>query len=158
MSPFVLGGASKSLLGAARLDRLEFQGLANERLADARALCAAQRWSGAYYLAGYAVECGLKACVLAYIQGHMEVIFGSRKYVDDCWTHDLAKLVERAGLEDRLKLATAHDAGLLRNWQVVKDWTEISRYKTKSEQDAKDLLAAIEDPGNGVLAWVRNFW
>lgn len=44
------------------MTRTELQRLAIERLADARALLTTKRWSGAFYLAGYAVECGLKAC------------------------------------------------------------------------------------------------
>jgi hypothetical protein len=43
--------------------RADFQRLANDRIADARALLAAKRWSAAYYLAGYAVEAALKACI-----------------------------------------------------------------------------------------------
>ena len=49
------------------MTRADFQKLANERVADARALLAARRWGGAYYLAGYAVECGLKSCVIAFV-------------------------------------------------------------------------------------------
>jgi hypothetical protein len=39
------------------MDRLEFQILAAERLDDAVALLAAGRYSGAYYVSGYAIEC-----------------------------------------------------------------------------------------------------
>ena len=49
----------------ARLSRSDLQGLALVRLDDARSLLAADRWDGAYYLAGYAAECGLKACIAA---------------------------------------------------------------------------------------------
>ena len=44
------------------MNRSSLQNLANERIKDAEALLMAGRWSGAYYLAGYAVECALKAC------------------------------------------------------------------------------------------------
>ncbi len=39
------------------------QSLADERLGDAKVLLASNRYGGAYYLVGYAVECGLKACI-----------------------------------------------------------------------------------------------
>jgi hypothetical protein len=39
--------------------------MAGERVRDAAALLKARRWSAAYYLAGYAAECGLKACVVS---------------------------------------------------------------------------------------------
>ena len=38
-----------------------------ERLREARALLGVRCWSGAYYLAGYAIECGLKACIIKYL-------------------------------------------------------------------------------------------
>lgn len=45
------------------LGRRQWRLLANERLADLRALHAGQRWSGVYHMAGLTVECGLKAIV-----------------------------------------------------------------------------------------------
>jgi len=36
------------------MDRAELQQLAKDRILDAKALLAAKRWAGAYYLAGYA--------------------------------------------------------------------------------------------------------
>ncbi len=37
---------------------------------DAEVLLDAGQWSGAYYLAGYAVECGLKACAAEMTNQH----------------------------------------------------------------------------------------
>ncbi len=50
---------------APRIDvnKTDFERLTEERVNDARALLAAGRWPAAYYLAGYAVECALKACI-----------------------------------------------------------------------------------------------
>ena len=45
------------------MNRTDFQKLAEERIAEAKILLDAGKWSGAYYLAGYAVECALKACI-----------------------------------------------------------------------------------------------
>jgi hypothetical protein len=47
------------------VNRADFQTLADIRLAEARDLLALNppRPDGAYYLAGYAVECALKACI-----------------------------------------------------------------------------------------------
>jgi hypothetical protein len=46
------------------MNRVDFQNLATERLSDAEALIAGGRFDCAYYVAGYAVECALKACIL----------------------------------------------------------------------------------------------
>lgn len=151
-----MGASGALLLGETRVNRQELQRLADERLADAEILLAGQRWSGAYYMAGYAVECALKACILSYIESHIEVVFGVRRYVEDCWTHDIQKLVKQAGLENQLAAAVANNASLQGNWQAVKDWTERSRYETKSRQDAEELLAAITDAADGVLPWLKS--
>lgn len=45
------------------MNRTYLQALAKERVKDAKSLLGRKRWSAAYYLAGYAVEVGLKACV-----------------------------------------------------------------------------------------------
>ena len=47
----------------ASMYRSDFQKLAEDRIADAGALFEAHRYDAAYYLAGYAVECALKACI-----------------------------------------------------------------------------------------------
>ena len=47
-----------------RVTRADWQQIAEEQLLAAQALLAAQCWASAYYLAGYAAECGLKSCVL----------------------------------------------------------------------------------------------
>jgi len=45
------------------VNRTDLQLLAETRLDEAQALLIASRWSGAYYLVGYAVECAFKACI-----------------------------------------------------------------------------------------------
>ena len=45
------------------MNRTDLQQPALTRLAEAKALLAAGFPAGAYYLAGYAVECALKACI-----------------------------------------------------------------------------------------------
>jgi len=45
------------------LDRKDLQELSRVRLKEATALMQAGFFDGAYYLAGYAVECAIKACI-----------------------------------------------------------------------------------------------
>jgi HEPN domain-containing protein len=49
--------------GSWAMNRFDSQKLASLRLREAKALLAAGFPEGAYYLAGYAVECALKACL-----------------------------------------------------------------------------------------------
>src|SRR5262245_59618656 len=138
--------------------RAGFQQLANERIADAKALLASRRWAAAYYLVGYAVECGLKSCVLARVAAAAEVIFEDRRFSEKCWTHSLMQLVELAGVKAALNAHTAADPDLLDNWDVVKDWSESSRYARMAKAKAEELYDAITDKKHGVLAWVKRRW
>src|SRR5207253_710301 len=109
------------------VSRPQLQQFAEDRVLDAQALIAAGRWSGAYYLSGYAVECGLKSCVLAHIE-RTGLIFKSKEYLNalpKCWTHDLVQLSEIAGLKNEIdNLTKPHaNAKLFANWGVVKAWT-----------------------------------
>jgi HEPN domain-containing protein len=65
------------------------------RIADARVLLRAGRHQGAYYLSGYAVECGLKACIAKQVRRYD---FPDRKTVADSYTHNLDQLLKVAGL------------------------------------------------------------
>jgi len=139
------------------LNRKDLQQLSTERLEDARALLAASRWSAAYYLAGYSVECALKACILARIE-RTGVIFQDKKFAEKCWTHDLEELVKHSGLSVKRDKATGTNANLERNWSLVKDWDETSRYRLSTEELADKLFNAIDDKTDGVLPWIRNLW
>jgi HEPN domain-containing protein len=77
------------------MNRTELQLIAETRLQESRALLAAGFPDGAYYLAGYAVECALKACIAKRTQEHD---FPDKKLVNDSHTHDLGKLITLAKL------------------------------------------------------------
>lgn len=142
------------------MNRTQLQSLAKERVKDAKALLGRKRWAAAYYLAGYAVECGLKACVLRHID-LTGAIFEDAKYLKDlagCWTHDLAKLVALADLNESLGLARQQDQQFDANWVIAQGWTEVSRYRETSESEARELFEAITNPDHGVLQWVRTRW
>lgn len=139
------------------MNRPELQQLAEERLLDAQALLAAQRWSAAYYLAGYAVECALKACVLACVE-RTGAIFEDKKFSEKCWTHDFTALVKLAGVNAAYDVDSAANLALKRNWDIVLDWNEKARYQKWAEVQAKDLYAAIINDPNGVMPWIRLRW
>jgi len=139
------------------LNRAELQQLSTQRIEDARALLAAKQWSGAYYLAGYSLECALKSCVLAYIE-RTGIIFEDKKYAEKCWTHDVEELVRQAGLTVERDKAAGNNLNLGQNWSIAKDWSESSRYRMSTQLQAEKLLSALTDNTDGVLPWVKNFW
>jgi hypothetical protein len=137
------------------MNRVDFQEIAELRLRESRALLAAGIPEGAYYLAGYAVECALKACIAKRTQEHDFPEKDSRKW----FVHDLEDLLAFARLKVELDLAMRTDPVLKTNWTIVRNWSEESRYeKTKSAEEAADLLRAIEDGQGGLLPWVRQRW
>lgn len=140
------------------MNRVEWQQLAERWLVDAKVMLDHRRWPAAYYLAGYAVECGLKACILARVAATPEVIFDNRKFADNCWTHNLLALVSTAGLEATRAADVAVNRKLRDNWLIVKDWNEQSRYRTTAHHKAKQLFRAIADKKDGVMQWMRAHW
>jgi HEPN domain-containing protein len=142
------------------VNRKHLQKLAKERLKDARALLGRKRWSGAYYLCGYVIECALKACLLRYL-GESGAVFGDesyRKKLGDCWTHDLVKLVSLAGLEADFGAARGANVMLDNFWTVTKDWKDTSRYEEKTEAEAKLLYEAVSHNPDGVFRWIQSRW
>jgi HEPN domain-containing protein len=138
--------------------RQQWRDLAEERALDAAALLMAHRWPAAYYLAGYAVECRLKACVVAYVERNADVIFREKDYSKECWTHDIEKLIKQAGLKQQRDNDGTANPALGSNWKIVLEWSENVRYETMTQIKAEKLVDAVTDAVNGVLPWIRNHW
>ncbi len=139
------------------MSRAELQKFAVARIRDAKVLLKAMQWQGAYYLSGYAVECGLKACILAFVE-KTGAIFKNKKFLEGCWTHELEKLVITADLQAELGTTIQANLAFAEFWTVVKDWSETSRYEQKSELDARRLYEAITHDPDGVLKWITLHW
>ena len=107
------------------MNRSDFQQLADVRIDEAAVLLVQGKYDGAYYLAGYAVECGLKACIAKLTERYE---FPPKpKFIHDYYSHEIEKLVKTAGLTMQRDADAAADPDLEANWGVVKDWTEESR-------------------------------
>jgi hypothetical protein len=131
------------------MNRSHFQQLADLRIDEVAVLLARGKSDGAHYLAGYAVECGLKACIAKLTSQHD---FPPKpKVIYDYYSHEIEKLVKTAGLTAQRDADNTADPALLANWTVVKDWTEESRYERKTQAEAQRLIAAITDAAHGVL-------
>jgi len=138
------------------MNRRELQELPRTRLHEAAILLAAQCYRGAYYLAGYAVECALKACIARKTRRHD---FPNKDKVFKSYTHDLKQLVNVAELQRSLSQEVKSSRQFNINWAIVKDWSEESRYQLAvTPQGAQDLYVAITNRHNGVLRWIRGHW
>jgi HEPN domain-containing protein len=133
----------------------ELEALANEKLDDATTLIAGGRWSNGYYLAGYAVELALKACIAKAFKAET---IPDKNLVNATYQHNFKSLVGTAGLTADLRNREQVDAGFAANWGVVNSWSPDSRYARSSQQEAEELLRAISDNDDGVFEWIKAFW
>jgi hypothetical protein len=137
------------------VSNIEFQRLAEARLADARTLFEARQLDGAYYLGGYAVECAIKAVIAKAVQASVLTPKGA---IDRVYTHDLLKLMELAGLRLKLEQDAGQRPGLQASWAVAKQWEESRRYESgASLKTVEEFLEAV-DGEEGVLTWLRQSW
>jgi HEPN domain-containing protein len=137
------------------VNRKDLQELANARLAEAKVLLKAGHSNGAYYLAGYAIECALKACIARTTQRHD---FPDKKSVDASYTHDLNALIKVANLESARVQEARRDPIFRNHWDVVRQWSEQSRYRRHTIEMASELLEAIAGRKHGVIAWIKRHW
>ena len=150
------------MVEVARLNQANLRRMTEERIKDAASLIKGRRWSFAYYVAGYAVECAIKSCLLARMINTGWIFDEETKKIDDCRTHDFLKLISIAGLRDelneKLKQSAASGGEWASNWNTVCSWKVTSRYESKEELEARELYTAITDKTHGVLKWIRNYW
>jgi hypothetical protein len=130
------------------------QKLALAKVEDARLLFDHERYSNAYYLYGYGVELGLKACIARQIL--FETI-PDKPILTRFLTHRITDLVALAGLggalQDRRK-----DLNFDERWAVVAEWSEETRYETTELVVATAMRDAVEHEEHGVLTWLKQAW
>ena len=137
------------------MNKAELENLAAIRIKEAEILLTADCYQGAYYLAGYALECTLKACIAKQVK---EFDFPDKKLANASYTHKLADLVITAGLKQKLTEQEKQNEEFKLNWAVVIEWSEESRYKFAiTKQEAHDLFSAITDNESGILPWLKKY-
>jgi HEPN domain-containing protein len=116
--------------------------IARARLRDAKVLLKANRFDGAFYLCGYAVEVALKARICRTLKwsGFPEAA-QDFKGLQSLKTHDLEILLRLSGVEGRIK------AKNLAEWSTVLDWNPEKRYQPigrSTQQQATDMVTAAK--------------
>ncbi len=135
------------------MDKADLEKLVDIRISEAEILLTSGNFHGAYYLAGYAIECALKACIAKQVN---QYDFPNKKLAQDSYSHDLTQLLGVAGLRQELEQM---DDEFKVSWATAKDWSESARYECSIEQTkANDLFNAITDENSGVLAWLKTYW
>lgn len=101
------------------MNRYDFQKLATVRAREAKLLLNKKFYNGAYYLAGYAIECALKACIA---KDTKRFEFPpNRKIIEKVYTHDLKELLAAAGLKALFDNELKTNQELEKYWSSVKD-------------------------------------
>lgn len=121
--------------------------LSQIRVEEARVLLAAGLGSGADYLAGYAVECALKAFI---VRRTLAGDFSREQLVLDSYTHDIEKLVTFTEMRADRDVDIRVDPNRKDNWGLVGTWTESARYNIRSIDKARAIHLAASDPDHGV--------
>ena len=124
-------------------------------LKESKALLDQKHYDGAYYLAGYAVECALKACIAKQTKRYD---FPNKTIVRDSYTHDLKQLIRVAELQGILEVEMVRDADFAVNWAIVKDWSSANRYELHEATLAKSLYDAVTNKKHGVFRWLKRHW
>lgn len=139
------------------MNRSDFHKLTEIRIKEAKVLLASKCYEGAYYLAGYAVECALKACIARKTQLHD---FPPKPdVVRNFYQHDIGSLANLAGLQEELKDHKRSVVQFSSNWALVIKWSEQGRYETNIDyKKARDLYRAIANSRSGVLVWLKKYW
>ena len=123
--------------------RADLRSTAQAKLDDAISLLQLGRYSNAYYLAGYAVEIGLKACIAAQISAET---IPDKAFIKGILNHEFKGLVGIAGLAGPLKQRQDDDGEFAANWALASEWSPDVRYESIDPMSAQLLVRAIADP------------
>jgi HEPN domain-containing protein len=137
------------------LTKNDLERLAQVRLDDALFLLQAGRSSSAYYLAGYAVELALKACIAKLMQPN---VIPDKGFINAIYTHKLDSLLSTAGLRPQFDVDAKADKEFAAYWAIANNWNEESRYEFWDPISAATLLQAVNESDHGVFRWVKKHW
>jgi HEPN domain-containing protein len=132
--------------------REEFRQLADLRVQEAAVLAKSGKEQGAYYLAGLAVECALKACIAKKTKLHQYPPKNTAQHYD----HDLDVLLRLAELRDQLDAEVKLNPAFATNWGTVHNWSVEKRYVAAGLRGT-EMVTAVNS-ANGVLQWLKQYW
>lgn len=137
--------------------------LAQLRLEEAHSLLNGGFPDGAYYLGGYALELALKAVICKH--WNVDDLFADNNtYPKDSIrvlkVHDLSRLLLFSGLLENHRTEKSNNLTFSTNWSNVEKWSESARYDRGryNPLEVRVFLNSIDDPENGILTWIKNYW
>lgn len=140
---------------AETLKRSELQSLAEAKLIDVQILLEAKRYGSSFYLAGYVIEFGLKACIAKRMVAQA---IPDKKFINELHTHDLKKLVNLAGLQTELRDEQKANELFATYWGISGTWNEASRYAATDAYTSHLMVDAVQHPESGIFRWIKQHW
>ena len=132
----------------------DFKKLHERYISDAELLYRYERYDSAYYLAGYSVECLLKAIICKNIQPNE---FPPKNPSNTHYIHNIEQLIKTAKLDKEFEFDRGKSDELKNSYLLLKDWDPADlRYNTgpTSQKKAKDFLDAVKDE-KGFVSWLN---
>lgn len=139
--------------GPAGVTPADWAAVAREHERDATILANAGSWRNAYGLAGLAVECALKYCIM---RRRALDVWPARRAQPDFYSHDLGRLASLARLRPAIEAAGADGAPVEAAWIVAKDFAIARRYADGQPFPAalgRDMVAASCGT-EGLVEWL----
>lgn len=133
------------------IPRKALEEIAEARLLEAETLRKAGHYAAAIYLAGFAVECYLKAAICATL--HWNELRETFK------THDLESLMLHSGSDSKLRKNSPlveSFAKIRETWAL--DRPDSIRYRRPADfkkKDAELFMQYVSDPATGIVPWLR---
>ena len=147
--------------------RSDLQTLTKQRLDDAGALLTLHFPDAAFYLAGYSIECALKAVVCKTLdqddfyepdRSNKATRYVQERILREFKTHNYNDLLVLSGLSAKFEVARDADPALYLAWIEIEEaaWTEQYRYQlgTKSIQNVSDFITAVKT----LIVWISRYW
>ena len=110
----------------------------------------------AYYLAGYSVECAIKAVICKRIRPNE---FPPPNVNSSHYVHDIKQLIKTAKLEDDLNYDMDRYSDLKMSFMVLKDWNPKDlRYESSSMSKgmAKNYIDEVKNE-KGFVIWLNKY-
>lgn len=122
------------------INKKDLDNIARARLEDAESLFQSERYDGAVYLCGYAIEVGLKSRICKTLKwGEFPETKKDFDKYQTFKTHNLDSLLHLSGVEKRIK------RDFLAEWSVVASWDPEVRYRcigNANHQETNEMILA----------------
>ena len=147
------------------MTREDYRQLSDLHVQHGKALLEGGFYSGAWYISGYAVECGIKACIAKLFRLTADDDFPEPMSGNpgggtiNLRSHNFKFLVQAAGLKLVWDREMNGSRRFRDNWDIVNRWSPEGRYATdRVQSEVVEFYSAIVDPNHGAMECIKRHW